>query len=248
MGLHGLMGSGACLLPWAEGLDDSLDVILPDARGHGGSAAPEKGYLYGDLTDDVVELIKKLTLDAPILAGHSMGGMTAAVAACALGSAVRALILIDPTFISPEWQREVYESDVAQEHRQSLQSARDVLLDQARIRSPHRSEEMIEHLVDARLRTSPNAFEVLTPPNLDWRDLIRRIPVPILLLIGDRGVVSLDTARELQSIKPLLCYELIPDVGHGLPYDKPSQLRAAMLAFLEQVPATKQLDVRVAGR
>lgn len=233
VGLHGLMGSGACLLPLVQGLEDHLDVVLPDARGHGGSAAPEKGYLYGDLASDVIGLIAKLKLDTPILVGHSMGGMTAAVAACELGTAVSALVLIDPTFINPEWQREVYESDVAADHRQSLQSARDALVDQARSQSPNRSGELIQQLVDARLNTSPNAFEVLTPPNPDWRELIERIQVPILLLIGDRGVVSLETARELQSLNPLLRYDLIPDAGHGLPYDKPSESRAAIWAFLE---------------
>jgi pimeloyl-ACP methyl ester carboxylesterase len=56
----------------------------------------------------------------------------------------------------------------------------------------------------------------------------------MLLLIGDRGVVSLDTARELQSLNPLLRYELISDAGHGLPYDKPAQAGAVMGTFLER--------------
>lgn len=232
--LHGLIGSGACLLPLVHGLADRFDVILPDARGHGGSSAPDKGYLYSDLAGDVVGLVDALKLDAPILAGHSMGGMTAAVAARELGAAARALVLIDPTFISPEWQREVYESDVAADHRLSLQSMRDALIDQARLKNPSRSNELIEHLVDARLHTNLSAFEVLTPPNPDWRELISNIPVPMLLLIGDRGVVSLDTARELQSLNPLLRYELISDAGHGLPYDKPAQAGAVMGTFLER--------------
>lgn len=59
----------------------------------------------------------------------------------------------------------------------------------------------------------------------------------MLLLIGDRGVVSLDTARELQTLNPSLRYELIPDVGHGLPYYKPAQLGTAVLAFLTETIA-----------
>lgn len=233
--LHGLIGSGACLLPLTCGLEDAFDVILPDARGHGGSGAPEKGYLYGDLASDVVGLVEKLKIASPILVGHSMGGMTAAVSTSLLGSAVRALVLIDPTFISPEWQREVYESGVSEEHQQSLRMTRDALLDQARRKSPNRPSILIEHLVNARLRTSLGAFEVLTPPNPDWRALIQRIQVPMLLMIGDRGVVSLDTARELQSLNPLLHYQLIPDAGHGLPYDKPEIAAAAIRTFLDEV-------------
>lgn len=232
--LHGLIASGACLLPLVHGLEDRFDVILPDARGHGNSSAPETGYSYGDLAADVAGLIRELKLEAPILAGHSMGGMTAAVAASELGVAARALILIDPTFISPAWQREVYESDVAADHRRSLQSTRNELLDQARLKNASRSAELIEHLVDARLHTSLSAFEILTPPNPDWRELVRNIPVPTLLLIGDGGVVSLDIARELHGLNPLLQYEVIADAGHGMPYDKPAQVSGVMRAFLEQ--------------
>src|SRR5690606_26745929 len=83
--LHGLIGSGACLLPLARVLA-GFDVILPDARGHGESSAPEAGYRYTDLAGDVAGLIEELKLEAPILVGHSMGGMTAAVVASELGS------------------------------------------------------------------------------------------------------------------------------------------------------------------
>lgn len=185
--LYGLIGSGACLSPLAHALEDHFDVILPDARGHGGSRSPEHGYLYGDLAGDVVGLVRELKLEAPILVGHSMGGMTAAVAANELGPAVRALVLIDPTFIGAEWQREVYESGIAAEHEQLLQKTRDDLIVEARLRSPNRSADLMEDLIDVRLRASLNAFEILTPPNPDWRALIQHIHVPMLLLMGDRG-------------------------------------------------------------
>jgi len=233
--LHGLIGSGACLVPFARTLEDEFDVVLPDARGHGKSSAPSAGYSYGDLAGDVVGLIENLEIKAAILLGHSMGGMTAAVCAGRLGSTIRAVILVDPTFISSEWQRRVFESDLAHEHRRLLTSRRSDLLAQARLRSPHRSSEMIEYLVEARLETSIRAFEILTPPNPDYRELVRTIHVPILLVIGDSGVVTVDTARELQTLNPLLRYELISDVGHGLPYDEPKRLGSVVTSFVQSL-------------
>lgn len=230
--LHGLMGSGACLSPLAHTLRNSFDVILPDARGHGGSSADADGYSYAQLADDVVGLIKELRLNAPILLGHSMGGMTAALIGSRAGLTFTAVVLVDPTFIDPDWQREVFESGVGDEHRQSLTLARSDLLAQASVRSPHRPRTMVELLVDAKLRTSVNAFQVLTPPNPDYRELIRNIDVPILLVLGERGIVSLDTARELQSLNPSLGYELILDAGHGLPYDEPERLGVIVESFL----------------
>jgi pimeloyl-ACP methyl ester carboxylesterase len=243
VGLHGLLGSGACLVPLARTLATGFDVILPDARGHGNSSAPVSGYLYPDLAADVVGLIDGLRLQAPILLGHSMGGMTAAVAACRLGSAVSGVVLVDPTFISPEWQREVFESDVAEEQRRALASSRADLLDQARLRHPHRSAEILEALVDARLQTSLSAFDVLTPPNPDYRELVGSMRAPILLVVGDKGVVSPDTARELQNLNPLLRFEVIPDGGHGLPYDQPERLGAGIMSFLRSLPLTRAWSI-----
>lgn len=233
--LHGLIGNGACLSPLARTLEGDFDVILPDARGHGLSSAPASGYSYPELAADVIGLIENLELDAPILLGHSMGGLTAAVVASLLGSTISGLILVDPTFISPEWQREAFECDVAAEHGQLLTSARSELLARARQRSPHRSAEMIQHLVDARLQTSLDAFDVLTPPNPDYRELVRLVRVPTLLVIGERGVVPLNTAEELHRLNPLVCFELIADVGHGLPYDEPGRLGGAVLSFLRRL-------------
>jgi N-formylmaleamate deformylase len=118
--LHGLMGSGACWSPLAHSLEAEYDVVMPDARGHGNSSAPLHGYRYEDHASDVIELIRGLGLTAPILLGHSMGGMTAAVVASQVSSMIRGVILADPTFLSPEWQREVRDSDVAEQHRRVL--------------------------------------------------------------------------------------------------------------------------------
>lgn len=235
--LHGLSASGACWTPLARALQDGWEVLMPDARGHGQSSAPAQGYRYHDHAGDVLGLISALGLDHPVLLGHSMGGLTAAVVASQAGSALRGVILADPTFISPEWQREVFESDVAEQHRQLLATGRADALAQAQRRHPHRSPELTGVLVEARFQTHPAAFEVLTPPNPEYRDLIRRIRCPTLLVTGSRGIVSLETARELQALNPLLRHEQLPHAGHGLPYDQPEQLGALVRSFLQSLRA-----------
>lgn len=230
--LHGLTGSGACWAPLARALEDEYDVVMPDARGHGKSSAPLHGYLYRDHASDVIGLIEALELTAPVLLGHSMGGMTAAVVAAQVGAAIRGVILADPTFLSRQRQREVYESDVVEQHCRLLSLNRDDALAQARLRHPHRSSEIVELITDARLQTPVGAFDVLTPPNPEYGALVRTICVPILLIVGDSGVVSLEAALELQSLNERLQYERIPDAGHGLPYDQPDRFAAAVRSFL----------------
>jgi N-formylmaleamate deformylase len=234
--LHGLTGNGACWSPLARSLEGDFDVVMPDARGHGKSSAPLHGYRYDDHAGDVVGLIRGLRLAAPVLLGHSMGGMTAAVAASEIGDDISGVILADPTFLSLERQREVCDSDVAEQHRRLLSLSKDEALAEARARHPHRPSEIVELLAEARLQTRMSAFDVLTPPNPDYQQLVSTVCVPILLVIGDVGaVVSLETARELQRLNPRLRVEQIRNAGHGLPYDQPERFEALVRSFLRTV-------------
>lgn len=233
--LHGLMGSGSGWAPVARLLEAELDVVLPDARGHGCSSAPDTGYRYADLAADVVGLVRELGLARPVLIGHSMGGMTAAVAATRLGRLLRGLVLVDPTFLSAERQREVHQSDVAEQHRQAVRRGRAALLGDALARQSRRPPELVELQVEARLCTSLAAFDVLRPPNPPYREVVRALDVPTLLVIGDQPVVSRDLATELCELNPLLRLEQVDDAGHGLPFDQPERLARSVLAFVRRL-------------
>jgi N-formylmaleamate deformylase len=222
--LHGLTGSGATWAPIARALERDYDVVMPDARGHGESSAPTHGYTYDDHANDVIGLIRTLELDRPIVVGHSMGGLVAAVVASR--ARLRGLILVDPTFLSAERQREVHDSDVAEQHRRVLALAKSDVIADLRARHPRRSPELIELLADARRATRLAAFDVLTPPNPDYRAVMRANDVPSLLVIGDRPVVTLEQAAEL-GVRALQ----IRDAGHGVPYDQPARLAEIIASF-----------------
>jgi N-formylmaleamate deformylase len=230
--LHGLTGSGACWIPLARALEGEYDVVMPDARGHGNSSTPLGGYRYEDYASDVVGLIRGLGLAAPVLLGHSMGGMTAAVVASQLATAIHGVILADPTFLSPQRQREVHESDAVEQHRHLLRLDKEDVLAQARVQHAHRRPEFVELVTEARLKTRIGAFDVLTPPNPEYQQLVSTTDSPILLVIGDNGVVSLETAQELQNLNPRLRVEQIQDAGHGVPYDQPERFEAVVRSFL----------------
>jgi N-formylmaleamate deformylase len=235
--LHGLSGSGACWIPLARALEGEYDVVMPDARGHGNSSTPPDGYRYEDYASDVVGLIQGLGLTAPVLLGHSMGGMTAAVVASQLAAAIRGVILADPTFLSPERQREVHESDAVEQHRRLLSLDKRDVLAQARVRHAHRRPELVELVTEARLKTRIGSFDVLRPPNPEYHQLVSTTDVPILLVIGDNGVVSLETAQELQKLNPRLRVEQIQNAGHGVPYDQPESFEVVVRSFLRSVVA-----------
>mgnify|MGYP002135842347 CR=1 FL=1 len=236
--LHGLMTSGACWTPVARALEKDYDVIMPDARGHGNSGVPDQGYLYENLAADVVSLIDALDLVSPVLVGHSMGGMTAAVVASRNSKRLRGLILVDPAFLTLQRQYEVHESDVVDQHRRILSGSREDFSAEMRVRRSDRPHEIIELLVQARFQTSIRAFEILTPPPPDYVQLISTLDIPSLLVIGGVGsVVSPEMAVELAELNQHLKVIQIAETGHGIPYDQPDRLSAVVQTFLSSLSA-----------
>jgi pimeloyl-ACP methyl ester carboxylesterase len=77
--LHGLMGSGSMLASQGPALklaEHGYRVILPDLRGHGDSGRPHDPACYPPdvLADDGLALIEHLGLDDYELGGYSLGG------------------------------------------------------------------------------------------------------------------------------------------------------------------------------
>ncbi len=84
-------------------LAGSLRIWAPDLRGHGGTRLPaEPGGRrhWHDHRDDLVALLDALDGPPVILAGHSMGGTSALLAAAERPGRVGGLVLFDPVILS----------------------------------------------------------------------------------------------------------------------------------------------------
>ena len=85
-------------------LSGSLRIWAPDLRGHGGTTLPAEGggrRDWHDHRDDLVSLLDALDGPPVILAGHSMGGTSAVLAAAERPDRVGGLVLFDPVI----WHR-----------------------------------------------------------------------------------------------------------------------------------------------
>ncbi len=98
--LHGLTATRRYVVMGSRALEQAgLRVIAYDARGHGRSApAPERGYGYPHLVDDLHALLEQLDVRRAVLAGASMGAHTAVRYALEHPERVEALALITPAY------------------------------------------------------------------------------------------------------------------------------------------------------
>ncbi|HET6875459.1 MAG TPA: alpha/beta hydrolase [Acidimicrobiales bacterium] len=82
--------------PFLVQLADSHSVYAPELPGFGESTGEELLEDMLDFTLHSLDVIDALGLDAPVLAGHSMGGMIAAEVACVCPHSVGRLVLLAP--------------------------------------------------------------------------------------------------------------------------------------------------------
>jgi len=84
-------------------LSSSLRIMAPDLRGHGLSQLPAEVHGrrgWGDYRDDLIALLETLPGPPIALAGHSMGGTSALLAAAARPARVSRLVMLDPVILS----------------------------------------------------------------------------------------------------------------------------------------------------
>ena len=84
-------------------LSSSLRILAPDLRGHGQTRLPlnmKNRWSWADHRDDLVQLMDSLTGPPVALAGHSMGGTSALLAAAERPQRVSRMVLFDPVILS----------------------------------------------------------------------------------------------------------------------------------------------------
>ena len=94
--IHGYSANGS--LNWrAPGIQQDLSknyqVIMPDVRGHGRSAAPENGKHGVEVVHDMVRLLDYVGVDSAHVVGYSMGGMIAIKLATMFPERVRSVLV-----------------------------------------------------------------------------------------------------------------------------------------------------------
>jgi N-formylmaleamate deformylase len=240
--LHGFSDYGLCWGKVALALEPVYDVIMPDARGHGLSEAPQKGYGYDDYASDVTALIQELGLKTPLLIGHSMGAQTAAVTAARFPGLIRGIILEDPPFRENEKSESpATVEEMAEKARQRLAEMKrktfDELLSVCKADHPLWCEEDQVQWAKAKQQVNPAIASGVTTQNTPWREIVRRITCPTLVITADVELGALITpavSGELTSISKYVEINHIPGAGHSIRREKYKGYLAAINDFLKK--------------
>ena len=239
---HGATDNGLCWTRLARALESDYDVIMPDSRGHGLSAAPEGDYGAGARAADLAAFIAALGLDRPAVGGHSMGAGTALRLVADYPDAARCAVLEDPGFrdtppgeASPA-EQEARRARMRRDAAARRELGREGLL--ARIREQRPEWDEVEYVpwVTAQLQLSerfggaPRASD-----RPDWRELLPRVTCPVLLITADpeRGaIITPEIAAQARELQPRLQVVRLSGAGHSVRRERFEPYLQAVRTFL----------------
>jgi proline iminopeptidase len=251
----GLLYDHKLLWPALSPLAERRQLVLYDQRGRGASQAPPgpRAARIEHDAGDVPALRAALGLDRWDVLGHSWGGGIAMLAAALDPAGTRRLVLVDPVGTRSEgWLDELHDRALLRlddPQRALLDAASDAIAgaadpgdpahisayaaalypawfadrELATLFTPPRSTSRTGAAVSARLRRD----------GYDWRDLVRGLPVPTLVIHGEEDLVPVDVARETAALLGQARLALLPGAGHLPFWESPAPFFALVEAFLD---------------
>jgi pimeloyl-ACP methyl ester carboxylesterase len=229
-----------------EALSDRCRIIAPDLRGFGqsslGDADPHVGVSMERYADDLVELLDALAIDEPIvLAGFSMGGYVAWQFVRHHARRLRALMQCDTKAVADTDEARAGRIKMA-EQISEWGSARvaEMMGPKLLARKSFDSKPDVVAAVRRVVETTSPAAIAAAQRGMaarpDMTELLSRILVPTLVLVGQEDVIS--PRAEMRSIAaaiPNAQFVEIPGAGHMTTMENPEAVNAALRSFLKEI-------------
>jgi len=242
-------------------LAEEADVIAPDFRGFGDSDKPDRppteAYTPQVLAADMLALLDHLGLDHVVVVAHDIGATVAQVLARTARARVRALALFNPPYPGIGMRRfdPAVQPEFWYQHFHTLPWSEHIIgynRDTVRLYLTH----WYDHWVGRKAAVRPKEFEAIVD-TFARRAAIRssiayyraragtrmqeatadpqtlQISQPTVVLWGERDpVMQAAWADRLGDYFAQLSLQLLPDVGHFVPFEAPEEGLAAIRAAL----------------
>jgi 3-oxoadipate enol-lactonase len=241
--LHGFPFDRSMWSGQVERLSASFRVIAPDLRGHGETTVTSGPSTMEEMAEDVVALLDELNVPRAVVCGLSMGGYVALALYRAHPSRVRALVLADTRS----------QADTEESRRTRVENARralaegvgpivDSMLPKLLSQRTREGEpETVARVRQMMLGLKPEgAAAALRGMALrrDQTDLLPKMDVPVLVLVGSEDAVTPPSdAEAMHALIEGSRLQVIEGAGHVSNVEKPEEFDRALAEFLESLPS-----------
>jgi N-formylmaleamate deformylase len=239
---HGFSDYGLCWQKTGLDLQDTYDVLMPDAVAHGHSARLTPGQQI-DAPADLAGIMEALKLPRAVVGGHSMGAGVASQLAARFPALVKALILEDPPWFEPKEGEQgtpitAQESPMAKWMKSLQPLPMDEVIAQCHAEHPDWDEITLRTWAEGKKMLDLNIFGTQGPQWEGWQDVVHKIACPTLLITADvdkGGIIGPELAKKVTGMNPRIRVAHIARVGHHIRFGKYAEYMAAVNAFLKEV-------------
>lgn len=235
---HGITDYGLNWSSLAAKFENSYDIIMYDARGHGFSQKPDSSYSLSIHVEDLKGLIDALDIKKPILVGHSMGGSIVAMTAATYPDLPAAVIMEDPpmdemleqliTDIIPDWKKMVTDQNTMPKEK---------LIILARTKyHPGWTAFEYDHWAEAKHLVVPQVIDVLEGEGFgNPQTIFPKITAPALILKADAEEKNRERHIATAALLPNGNLIHVKGAGHLIRLDKPEIAEREIRAFLNNL-------------
>jgi len=221
--LHGFTGTGNAWAAQLSAFGASYRLIIPDLRGHGRTNNPGglAAMNHRQFARDTIALCRALGIEHAAFCGHSTGAMQLLTLALEAPGLAQALVLAGGTYFYGEELRDWWRGQVPE----TLVS--DIAAMQARHTAfgPDHWRMVAEAFI--AVGTHAHTEDFPEPAAL------HAIATPTLIIHGDRDwFFSVEVPAELYRMLPDARLCILPETGHGLPWERPAWFNTIVLDFL----------------
>jgi len=193
--VHGWTCDRSALAAQREHFARRHRVIAVDLRGHGRSDRPAQEYTMAGFAEDLAWLCERLGVEAPLVIGHSMGGVVALELAACHPDVPAAIVTLDaPILPSSAMRRRVTPlldgPDARQAQRAFVGEALFLPTD-----DPRRRARLLEQMAETPQHVMSSAFKHMLA--CDTADAVAKCRVPFLYLYAAKPSSDLARLRQL---------------------------------------------------
>lgn len=209
-------------------LEKDFDLILPDVRGFGGSAAVETPYSMADVAADLAAILDSLGIEKAAFAGHSMGGYAALAFAKAFPDRISGMSLISSQAAGdPPERKEGRYKTAADVSEKGVQIVAAAMTDKL---SPNQSvRDFVRSLIGGQSVSGVTGALKAMAEREDLTSFLASFKLPLVLIHGDADeLIPIDRAREIKALVPEAHLVELPGAGHMPMMEQPEQTAEAL--------------------